>query len=198
MNQTPNINTAKTRARKAAKLSRAAVHGPALGIELIQYAADMLRSAGRAGSDKPTVIGGYWPLPNEIDIRPLMRACHDAGYKLALPCTPPAGNPLTFRAWQPDTPLKAGPYGTREPFGSAPEAAPDIVLAPLLAFNAAGYRLGYGGGFYDRTLAGLRDMGAVFACGIAYAGQETQYIPTDQYDQKLDGILTEQYFRKFT
>ncbi len=193
-----DINTAKTRARKAAKTQRAAVHGPALGIELIQYAADMLRAAERTSSDNPTVIGGYWPLPNEIDIRPLMSACHDAGYKLALPCTPPAGNPLTFRAWQPDTPLKAGPYGTREPFDTAPEAAPDIVLAPLLAFNAVGLRLGYGGGFYDRTLAGLRDARAVFACGVAYAGQEVDTIPTDQYDQKLDGILTEQYFRKFT
>ena len=198
MNKDITVDHNKTRARKAAKLARAAVHVPALGIELIHYMPDMLRAAGTVGPDKPTVIGGYWPLPTEIDICPLMHACYEAGYDLALPCTPPAGNPLTFRAWQPEAALKAGPYGTREPFSTAPELVPDIVLAPLLAFNAAGYRLGYGGGFYDRTLAKLREAGDIFACGVAYAGQETQDIPTDHYDQKLDGILTEHYFRKFT
>ena len=180
----------KTRARKASKARRVAVHDAALGPELIsQFPAAEFRGAS---------IGGFWPLSGEIDIRPLMRACHDAGHKLALPCTPPVGNPLIFRTWSPEDKLKVGPYDTREPFADKAEATPTFVLMPLLAFSSDGKRLGYGGGFYDRTIAGLRARGDVFACGVAYAAQETNNIPTDQYDQKLDGILTEQYFRKFT
>jgi len=184
------IPAQKSRARRAAKARRAVVHDAALGLELIsQFPAAEFRGA---------IIGGFWPLSGEIDIRPLMRACHDAGHSLALPCTPPIGNPLIFRIWSPEDKLKVGPYDTREPFMDKDEVTPALVLMPLLAFSLDGKRLGYGGGFYDRTLAALRQAGDVFACGVAYAGQETPHIPTDAYDQPLDGILTEQYFRKFT
>jgi len=97
-----------------------------------------------------------------------------------------------------DEALKHGPYGTREPHAHVSEISPTLVLLPLLAFSPDGKRLGYGGGFYDRTISGLRERSEVFACGTAYAGQETSDIPTDQYDQRLDGILTEDYFRKFS
>ncbi len=92
--------------------------------------------------------------------------------------------------------LVDGPFKTLEPPAEAPEIFPDIVFVPLLAFNSEGERLGYGGGFYDRTLAKLRKTKEIFACGIAFSGQETNYIPTDKFDEKLDGILTESYFRE--
>lgn len=143
------------------------------------------------------IIGGYWPLQGELDIRPLLNACHAQEHELALPCTPRKGYPLTFRSWTPDDALKAGPYGTREPYPDKYEVLPTLVLVPLLAFTKHGERLGYGGGFYDRTLAKLKDIGEIFACGIAYAAQEAASLPTDEFDQRLDGILTDQYFRTF-
>ena len=75
--------------------------------------------------------------------------------------------------------------------------SPDFLFVPLLAFTARGQRLGYGGGFYDRTLNQLRAKGEVFACGVAYAGQEVSVLPTDDHDERLDGVLTEAEFRKF-
>ena len=146
---------------------------------------------------KGRIIGGYWPLPGELDIRPLLTACHAQGHELALPCTPRKGYPLTFRRWTPQDDLKAGPYGTREPYSEKEELLPSLVLVPLLAFTKHGERLGYGGGFYDRTLVKLKETDEVFACGIAYAAQEAASLPTDEFDQRLDGILTDQYFKAF-
>ena len=126
-----------------------------------------------------------------------MGACFAQGHELSLPCTPRKGYPLTFRSWTPDDHLKTGPYGTREPFPQTAEVTPNLVLVPLLAFTKYGERLGYGGGFYDRTLVKLKEEAEVFACGIAYAAQEAASLPTDSFDQRLDGILTDQYFKAF-
>jgi len=180
----------KSRARKAAKKTRAALNTDGASQSLITHF---------PFADFPqAIVAGFWPLAGEIDILPLLGAFQSAGHKLALPCTPPVGEPLIFRQWMLDEALKHGPYGTREPHAHVSEISPTLVLLPLLAFSPDGKRLGYGGGFYDRTISGLRERGEVFACGTAYAGQETSDIPTDQYDQRLDGILTEDYFRKFS
>jgi len=184
-----DIKTEKTRARLQAKARRAEAHDPGKAFELIRHFP--------APAFRGRVIGGYWPLPGEIDIRPLLSACHDAGHILALPCTPRKGHPLTFRAWAPGDGLKSGPYNTREPFPECEEIFPDLVLMPLLAFTPIGERLGYGGGFYDRTLARLRERADVFACGVAYAAQEAAILPTNQYDYRLDGILTETEYKAF-
>lgn len=192
MSPNDTIDKAKARARKAAKKTRADIFAPEAGHALTSHF---------PFDDFPkAIVAGFWPLVGEIDILPLLRALHKAGNHLALPCTPPTGNPLIFRAWEPEDALKVGPYETREPFEAAPNVTPALVFVPLLAFAQGGLRLGYGGGFYDRTLAQLRlaKPSGVFACGVAYAGQETADIPVDQYDQTLDGVLTEQYFRKFT
>ena len=93
--------------------------------------------------------------------------------------------------------MRAGHFKVQEPHAHQEEITPEFVLMPLLAFTADGKRLGYGGGYYDRTLAKLRAEGDVFACGVAYAGQEVPELPTDEHDQPLDGILTEQFFRTF-
>lgn len=185
-----DIATEKNRARLQAKQRRLAAHDPAGAYELIRHfpALEFQRAC----------YGGYWPLPNELDIRPLLESLHDMGESLALPCTPRKGHPLTFRAWQPSDTLKAGPYNTREPFPEQPEAFPDIVLVPLLAFTDQGERLGYGGGFYDRTLERIRNHKKVFACGVAYDGQKAMHLPTDAHDARLDAILTPSGFRKFT
>ena len=146
-------------------------------------------------SDK--IIAGYWPLPNELDIIPLLKCCFAQGNKVSLPCTPEKGKPLLFRNWLPSDKLKEGLYGTREPFPEKAQVVPNLILLPLLAFTSEGCRLGYGGGYYDRTLASLRLNNDIFACGIAFAGQEVDFLPTDNFDQKLDGILTDKYFKAF-
>jgi len=184
------ITEQKARARKTAKKTRAAIDAPEAPEALITHF---------PFDDFPdAIVAGFWPLQGEIDVIPLLGAFQNRRHKLVLPCTPPVGNPLIFRQWMMDEALKLGPYDTREPYNHAPELSPTLVLLPLLAFTADGKRLGYGGGFYDRTIAGMREQGEVFACGVAYAGQEANEIPTDEYDQKLDGILTEEYFRKFS
>jgi len=185
-----DIKTRKTRARVQAKQKRAEAHNALAAVQLLEHVPSAIF--------KGRIIGGYWPLPGELDIRPLLNACHAQGHSLALPCTPRKGKPLTFRDWTPADDLKAGPYGTREPHPEKAQVMPNLVLVPLLAFTKHGERLGYGGGFYDRTLARLKEAGEVFTCGIAYAAQEAATLPTDEHDQRLDGILTDTYFKGFT
>ena len=100
------------------------------------------------------------------------------------------GLPLVFRAWKPGDPLNAGVWGIQEPLPSAPALDPDILLVPLLAFDTRGYRLGYGGGFYDRTLAGFRMRKRVVAIGVAFDEQRIDAVPHTDYDQRLDWVLT--------
>jgi 5-formyltetrahydrofolate cyclo-ligase len=137
------------------------------------------------------VVSAYWPIGSEIDPRPLMTHLHEQGHPIALPLTPARGNPLMFRAWRPEDTLVTAEFGTRVPLASQPELTPRVLIVPLLAFDRAGYRLGYGGGFYDRTLARLRDSGDVLAVGVAYAAQEVAEVPRDGSDQPVDWIVTE-------
>lgn len=132
------------------------------------------------------VIGGFLSLPGEIDSLPLLRALHARGHVLALPETPPKGQALIFRSWTPDMALTTGRYGTRYP--QTPVITPDFLLIPLLGFDDQGNRLGYGGGYYDRTLALLP---TAFRMGCAYEAQHCAEIPTEATDQPLDAIATE-------
>jgi len=189
MKISPNKTFDKTRARLQAKKKRAEAHDPAAAIELIgRFPVLKFRGA---------IIGGFWPIQSEIDPRPLMAALESQGHGLALPCTPRKGKPLTFRTWQTDEKLKAGPHNTREPYPEKEEMFPDVVLVPMLAFTQNGERLGYGGGFYDRTLELLREKKQVFACGVAYSAQKASSLPTEAHDAPLDGLLTEKYFKDF-
>ena len=98
--------------------------------------------------EAPIVVSGFWPLGDEIDIRPLLHALHDRGHAIVLPVTPRRGEALTFRGWQPGDVLLPERFGTMRPVGEV--RVPDMLLIPLLAFDSGGRRLGYGGGFYDR------------------------------------------------
>jgi len=131
-------------------------------------------------------VSGFWPIGREIDIRPLMLALHERGHPIVLPVTPKRGNPLSFRLWRPGDVLQPERFGTFRPVGEP--AVPDFLLVPLLAFDRRGHRLGYGAGFYDRTLAGLPGR---YALGVAYAAQEVPEVPTGPSDVALDAVATD-------
>ena len=130
-------------------------------------------------------IGCVWPLPGEADLRSVCHALHQIGRRVLLPETTPRARPLVFREWTPDVRMVSGLFGTSHPEGAI--AVPDIVLVPLLAFDRRGARLGYGGGYYDRTLSVLKCP----AIGFAFAWQEVDVVPTGPYDWPLDRIVTD-------
>jgi len=138
-----------------------------------------------------TVIAAYWPFRTEIDPRPLMLALHARGYRVVLPVVVRKAAPLKFRLWGPGATLVKAGLGGPAPDVGAPELEPDLLLVPMLAFDDTGFRLGYGGGFYDRTLERLRGLKPVRAVGAAYEAQRVPAVPRDVTDQRLDAILTE-------
>ncbi len=144
-----------------------------------------------AGNTAPT-IAGYMPAGDEFDALPLLAALVALGAQTALPVVTGPGKPLEFRLWQAGNRLIPGAYGIDRPAGDAPAKRPDIILLPMLAFDRHGRRLGYGGGYYDRTLAQLRGSGDVMAIGLAFAAQMVEEVPSGPHDAVLDRILTEE------
>ena len=140
---------------------------------------------------RASIVSGFSAIKDEIDAGPLLARLADEGYRLALPVMQGKGKPLLFRAWAPGDEMGVGHLGHRRAASrSRPVLEPDVVLVPLLAFDAAGYRLGYGGGFYDRTLAALRENKPIVAVGIAYDELEVDAVPHHDYDQRIDWVLT--------
>lgn len=135
---------------------------------------------------KDKVIAAFWPLENEPDLRELLLNLYDRGYKLALPETPPKGKGLLFRHWFPEVQMRMGRYKTLYP--DADVIQPDYMLLPLLAFDRNGYRLGYGGGYYDRTLSFYSTVKTI---GVAFSYQELSVVPIEHYDRSLEIIVTE-------
>ncbi len=147
--------------------------------------------------DKKLIIAGYWPIQSEINPFPLLQAFEDRGYRLALPClvsSEQSSYRMIFRRFRIGEDLVRGPFDIRQPRDEADEAEPDLVLMPLLAFDTCGTRLGYGGGYYDRALGGLRTFRKVLAWGVAFSAQQLAEIPFEAHDQKLDGVITETGF----
>lgn len=136
-------------------------------------------------------VAGYLPIGNEIDVRPLLHRLRGLGHEIALPAVVASGAPLAFRRWLEEDALTDGPFGIRQPLASAPAVLPDLVILPLLAFDRRGYRLGYGGGYYDRTLAALRRRRESLAVGVGFAVQEVPAVPSGRHDQILDWIVTD-------
>ncbi len=138
-----------------------------------------------------TVVSGFMPLKSEINPLPLLRKFEQMGARIALPVIAGRGKPLIMRQWSWGQPLDAGQWGIREPKAESPQVDPDILLVPLLAFDRAGHRVGYGAGYYDMTIARLRFLKPVTAVGIAFAAQEVAKVPAVERDERLDLVLTE-------
>jgi 5-formyltetrahydrofolate cyclo-ligase len=138
-----------------------------------------------------STVSGFLPIGSEIDPRPALRRLRVMGMNICLPCVVAPDAPLVFRAWEEHDPLVEETFGTKAPAPSAPERDPDILMVPMLAFDGAGYRLGYGGGFYDRSLEALRARKRVTAVGVAFSGQRVDAVPRGPHDQPLDWIVTE-------
>jgi 5-formyltetrahydrofolate cyclo-ligase len=137
------------------------------------------------------IVSGFMPLKTEINPLPLMRSLAAQGARLALPAIDGRGKPLIMRAFAFGDELASGQWGIREPKADTPDVAPDVLLVPLLAFDRTGHRIGYGAGYYDMTIAGLRAMKPVVAVGIAFAAQEIGEVPVTPRDARLDLVLTE-------
>jgi 5-formyltetrahydrofolate cyclo-ligase len=137
----------------------------------------------------------YHGLGSEISPLILAEQMREAGWTLALPAVEDAETSrMVFRAWNPDQPLVHDAIGLRGPSPRQPVLEPDLVIAPLLAFQTDGVRLGQGGGYYDRALEALRARKSVFVLGLAYSGQQAENLPHEPHDQRLDAILTEKEY----
>jgi 5-formyltetrahydrofolate cyclo-ligase len=144
-----------------------------------------------------SVVGAYVAMTGEADPHLLLKKLALADCTFAFPRVAAKKQPLAFHHWQPGRELIKSAFGVPEPAEDWPRAHPDILLVPMLAFDKDGYRLGYGGGFYDMTLGALRANGKLRAIGIAFAGQEVEALPRETHDQKLDAVLTEKGLRYF-
>jgi 5-formyltetrahydrofolate cyclo-ligase len=153
--------------------------------------------AGLPWRERPKV-SLFWSLAGEIDTAPLLHSLHWLGAAPLLPRMNGFGRPLSFHAWTPALELTAGPMGVMQPTPDRPPELPDLVLAPLLAFDRRGGRLGYGAGFYDRTFADLAARGCwPLRVGFAFAAQEVAEVPVDGSDVPLEGVVTEAGVRFF-
>ncbi len=142
--------------------------------------------------ETPTVVSGFWPMAEELDIRPLMIELTNQGCQLCLPVVVAKREPLVFRAWRPGDALEQGVFGTLHPSPKREVLEPDALIVPLLACDQQGWRLGYGGGFYDRTLRGLRRRKSVVAMGVAFDAQFLdEEVPHGPDDERLDWLLTD-------
>jgi 5-formyltetrahydrofolate cyclo-ligase len=123
------------------------------------------------------IIGGYAPFKGELDVRPAMALLSARGHPICLPVIETPEKPLYFRKWRPGEALEKGRYGIAIPPAEAPVSRPEVLLVPLVAFDRQGHRLGYGAGYYDRTIARLREQGRVLVVGMGYARQEVARLP---------------------
>jgi 5-formyltetrahydrofolate cyclo-ligase len=187
MVQSISVETAKAEMRATAQS-----HRDALPADERKAAAEAIAARKFPLAISPdTIVSGFMPLKSEINPLPLLQKLAEAGARLALPAIAGRDKPLIMRAWEFGAPLDRGQWGIREPKPDAPEVEPDVLLVPLLAFDRAGHRLGYGAGYYDMTIHRLRALKPVTAVGIAFAAQEVPKIPTTPRDERLDLVLTE-------
>jgi 5-formyltetrahydrofolate cyclo-ligase len=169
---------------KTVRAQAVAAHGRTAAERLAE------QGIGFTGVSAPAWVSGFLPIGEELDPTPLMQRLAGSGFNLCLPVMEAKGKPLLFRGWSPGDPLDEVTWGIREPRASAPVVEPDVLLSPLLAVDRNGYRLGYGGGFYDRTLARLRSFKPVVAIGLAFDEQMVDAVPHADYDERLDWVLT--------
>ena len=187
MNETGDIILQKRALRSRIKTWRSGLEADAAA-----RAADAVAAHGLGFlrlPQRPFVVSGFSSLPDEFRVWPLLRRLHGEGHALAMPVMQGKGLPLVFRAWAPGDAMDKAVWGIAEPRADKPVLEPDIVLVPLLAFDATGWRLGYGGGYYDRTLRGLRARKSIVAIGLAYDESQVDAVPHLDYDERLDWVL---------
>jgi 5-formyltetrahydrofolate cyclo-ligase len=182
-----SLAEAKAASRRAAVAERDRAHAAGAGAARIA-AGHALQAIGRPHA--ATAIAAYLPIRSEIDTMPLLHALRGLGLRTCLPVVVAPGQPLQFRAWSPGDAMERDKFGTAFP-GRGEPVLPQVLIVPLLAFDGACRRLGYGGGYYDRTLAMLRAGGDVRAIGFAYAAQRVAEVPHDVRDAVLDAVVTE-------
>lgn len=183
-----DIAEVKRKARSAASKRRAEAHE---SLKETAGAALAARGLPPGLHLEAGVVSGFIPYKSEITTLPLMNRLRKEGWTTALPIVLAPEQPLIFRAWSPGEPLAPGMWDIPVPLEAAPQVLPDVLLVPMLAFDAKGFRLGYGGGFYDRTLEKLRLMKKVVAIGVAYQAQLVEEVPIGPYDAPLDYVMTE-------
>ena len=186
-----DIDTQKSEARKRAFAARKQAKAQDLDAAAQAHLSAAL--ADHASDHLQAPLAGYMPIRTEVDPLAVMAAHRGA---VCVPVIQGKGQALVFHRWTPDCALIAGPFGALVP-AQGVAVTPRVVIVPLVGFDARGYRLGYGGGFYDRTLAGLRAAGPLLALGYAFDAQELSEVPIDRHDQRLDGIVTETGLRWF-
>ncbi len=181
----------KDAARGLARAVRDAVTDPRTRADAALAVRDRVAALASGGALPAGAVGGYWPLGSELDARPALLHLRRSGRLAALPVSGARGTALVFRDWDPEEALVAGRYGIHEPGAGRAVVRPSVLLVPLLSFDRTGHRLGYGAGYYDRTLDTLRAAGPVLAVGVAFAVQEVGAVPCADHDERLDWIVTE-------
>jgi len=171
--------------RRAKAATDAADSGAQLAARVMEHLNPLLEGA----SDGLTV-SAFLPIRTEIDTLPVVTALADAGATVVLPTIEGDSPDLVFRAWAPGDALATGSFGVKEPMSDQPALDPSVLVIPLLAFDCEGYRLGYGGGYYDRAIARLRRDAPVATVGVAYDAQEVVHVPREGHDERLDAIVT--------
>ncbi len=173
----------------AERRSQLAQAHPDAAIEAAHIAWSFISLRLRVGSN---MVAIYYPVRDELSTLHLAQMIWDAGHSVCLPVVDQTTKTLAFLKWPQGSALAPGPFGVPQPHTDALEVRPCAVVTPLLAFDRTGARLGYGGGYYDRKLAALRETGSLLAIGFAFAEQEVPRVPVEPKDQRLDYIATEQ------
>ncbi len=188
----PKIEEAKAALRLRAHAARAAILHSNRPASAKAVADNFFKYVQLKPAD---IVAGYWRIKDEMDCQPILVRLMDSFQPVCLPVVLGDGLPLELRLWEQGTPLYEAGFGTLAPSELAPQVEPDVIIMPLLGFDGRGTRLGYGGGYYDRTLERLHKRPRLV--GIAFAAQELDHIPHERHDFPLDVIVTEQGARSF-
>lgn len=192
----PEIAEEKRALRKRMRALRLVVDqkdGPDASLALLRRCLPMLTDLGLVPG---TVAAGYWPIGTELDIRPLLARLEAGGIPVCLPAIVPHRPTLVFRRWRSTDALEPAEHETQQPLNTAEEVEPQVILAPALAFDRRGRRLGQGAGWYDRTIAALRSHTRVTVIGVGYGIQLVDRVPADRHDQFLDWVMTDRVIER--
>lgn len=192
VSNTPQIDQDKTELRNRAKSERAKISSG----ERAKYSQRIIQCfLSDVPFNSQSKIALYWPIGDEVDCRGLIFSLAKLGVQVALPTIVERGQPLVFRLFRGEENLVSAQFGTKEPDMSSQVFMPDIIALPLLAFDKTGARLGYGGGYYDRTIGNMKEQPMLV--GLAFDAQELDFVPVSAHDIGLDMIITQTGMRRF-